>query len=278
MKSLRARSSDGLELEVSAWRTDGRPVLFVHGFSNDRFVFEDVARALSAEARPIAHDLRGHGDSDWSIPRRYHLHDHAGDLWAVLEALELDRVALVGHSLGGNVATLFAARHPERVEALVLVDTGPSLSADAWRWASADVSELARAYDSIAEYRRLLAFAYPMGSEAALDRMARTSLFRRRDGRYEPKLDPALLDLLGSEDQLQQIEAELWDALAKLRCPVLLARGERSAMLSPDVARRMTRQVLCHGRLVEIPGAGHAVAIDSPAALAREIDAFLARP
>ena len=275
MSDSRVQGRDGLGLAVTSFREDGEPVLFVHGFSNDRFVWEDVALALPPEYRPIAHDLRGHGDSDWSIERRYHLHDHASDVLAVVEGLGLEQVALVGHSLGGNVATLFAARHPERVSAVALVDTGPALSSAAWRWAAADVGELARAHESVAAYRKLLALAYPQGAAAALERMARTSLVARRDGRFEPKLDPVLLELLGTERELRETEAELWDALAKLRCPVLVARGERSAMLSPETARRMAEQVLADGRLVEIPASGHAVPVDNAPGLLRELERFL---
>lgn len=276
MNTARLMTADGIELVLSDHRGEGTPVVFVHGFSNDRSVWDDLALALPAQYRPIAYDLRGHGDSSWSIECRYHLHDHARDLLEVFDALQLERAVVVGHSLGGNVATLFASKHPERVRSLVLVDTGPALGADAWRRASGDVSEQARAYADIGEYRKLLGLAYPIAASAALDRFARTSLVQRRDGRFEPKLDPVLLELLGSERELHETEATLWDALAKLRCPVLLARGERSAMLPEEVARKMVEQVIADSRLVQIPNAGHAVMFDNGPALSAEIESFLA--
>ena len=276
MNTASLMTSDGMELVLTDHRGEGSPVVFVHGFSNDRYVWDDVALGLPAQLRPIAYDLRGHGDSGWSIECGYHLHDHARDLLEVFDALQLERACIVGHSLGGNIATLFASRNPERVRALVLVDTGPALGAEAWRRASGDVSEQARAYGDVAEYRKLLGLAYPMAAHAALDRFARTSLVRRRDGRYEPKLDPVLLELLGTERELRETEATLWDALAKLRCPVLLARGERSAMLPEPIARKMAERVIADARLVQIPNAGHAVAFDNGPALSTEIEAFLA--
>jgi pimeloyl-ACP methyl ester carboxylesterase len=271
----RVTTPDGVELAISDSRREGEPVVFVHGFSNDRFVWEDLAAALPARFRPIHYDLRGHGDSGWSIECRYHLFDHARDLATLFDALRLGRASVVGHSLGGNVATLFASRHPQHVERLVLVDTGPELGAEAWRRASGDVSEQARAYADVAEYRKLLGLAYPLAAGAALDRLARTSLVQRRDGRFEPKLDPVLLELLGTERELRETEAALWDALAKLRCPVLLARGERSAMLPEGVARRMVDEVIADARLVQIPNAGHAVMLDNGSALHAAIAEFL---
>jgi pimeloyl-ACP methyl ester carboxylesterase len=274
---IRLITQDGLELAVTDSRGEGTPVVFVHGFSNDRFVWEDVVCGLPESYRPIRYDLRGHGDSGWSVAGHYHLLDHARDLGEVLDALGLESAALVGHSLGGNVAALFAARRPERVRALALVDAGPALGQDAWRRASGDVSDQARAYAGIGEYRKLLGIAYPLAAPAALDRLARSSLVQRRDGRFEPKLDPVLLELLGTEEQLRETEATLWDALAKLRCPVLLARGERSAMLPEAVARRMVDEVIVSARLVQIPNAGHAVMFDNGPVLGAVLETFLAQ-
>jgi pimeloyl-ACP methyl ester carboxylesterase len=272
---MRLVSFDGVELAVTDVRGEGVPVVFVHGFSNDRSVWDDLASALPDRFRPIGYDLRGHGDSGWSVECRYHPLDHARDLAEVVAALGLERVAVVGHSMGGNVATLFAAKHPKRVRGLALVDSGPALGQDAWRRASGDVTEQARAYESVAEFRKLLGLAYPLAAPAALDRLARTSLVQRRDGRFEPKLDPILLELLGTEDQIRETEAALWDALAKLSCPVLIARGERSAMLPEPVARRMAEEVISDARLVQIPNAGHAVMFDNGPALEAELAQFL---
>ena len=265
---------DGIELAVTDSHGAGAPVVLVHGFSNDRFVWDDLVAAFPNN-RTIRHDLRGHGDSGWSLDCRYHLFDHAADLREVFDALGIERASLVGHSLGGNIAALFAARNSARVSRLVMVDSGPALGVDAWRRASSDVSDQARAYESVAEYRKLLGLAYPLAASAALERLARTSLTQRRDGRFEPKLDPALLELLGTDEELRETEATLWDSLAKLRCPVLLARGERSAMLPEEVARKMTERVISNARLAQIPNAGHAVMFDNGPGLSREISAFL---
>jgi pimeloyl-ACP methyl ester carboxylesterase len=107
---------------------DGEPILFVHGFGHDQNVWDDVVGDLGIPARVLTMDLRGHGRSGWSIEGDYGLEAYAADLARVVDGLGLERVGLVAHSMGGNVATLFAAGAPERVSRFVLVDTGPSLS------------------------------------------------------------------------------------------------------------------------------------------------------
>ena len=266
---------DDLEIRVGTGGGDGPAVLLLHGFSNDRHVWRDVVSELPAGYRTVAPDLRGHGDSGWSIAGDYRPAAIARDLPVLLDALGLERVSVVGHSLGGNVATLFAAEVPARVEALVLVDTGPSLCEDAWRWASGDAAGAARAFDSVDDYRALLALGYPFANEAALDRLARTSLVQRMDGRFEPKMDPLLLERTGSEEDWKDVEAQLWAALASLRCPTLVVRGERSAMFSRDVALEMTGKVLERGTLAAVAGAGHAIPLDAPAALGALVAGFV---
>jgi len=276
IRSHHLTGPDGNQLAATCWRPAGVPVLLAHGFSNDRQVWSDVAASLPGRFQPIAVDLRGHGDSDWSVECRYALEHHAADLEAALVAFgaRATPAAVVGHSLGGNAATLLAASRPDLVRALVLVDTGPSLSQAAWRWSSDDAARTARAWEGPDEYRALLGAAYPTGEAKVLDRLAASGLVRRVDGRYEPKLDPVLLELTGSEDDWSRSEKALWSALCKVQCPTLLVRGSRSAMFDEQTARRMVDVALADGRLVDVP-AGHAVAIDAGARLAAAVAEFL---
>jgi len=261
---------------VSEWRERGRPLLFVHGFSHNRHVWDDLAPALSGAHRPLALDLRGHGDSGWSVEGRYSPTDYASDLPRVLDALEIERAILVGHSLGGNAATLFAAQHPERVSRLVLVDTGPSLSLDAMIHMARDVSGALQSYASVAEYRDTLVSTYPLGSEASLDRMASTGLVRRIDGRFEPRLDPGILSPSTDRADWTSLEQKLWSALRGVRCRTLVVRGGVSAMLSEKAAREMVDAALGDAALANVPNAGHAVMVDDAPALLSAIEKFLA--
>jgi pimeloyl-ACP methyl ester carboxylesterase len=99
------------------------PVLAVHGITANSRAWLAVARALSGRATLIAPDLRGRAASN-GLPRPYGMTEHAADMLAVLDHLGLERSVVVGHSLGAYIVARLAAEHPQRVQALVLVDGG----------------------------------------------------------------------------------------------------------------------------------------------------------
>jgi pimeloyl-ACP methyl ester carboxylesterase len=266
-----------VDLAVDEWRPAGRPVLFVHGFAHNRHVWEGLAGHLAPGLRPIAFDLRGHGDSGWSIPGRYAMDDYASDLPVVLDGLGIERAVVVGHSLGGNAATLFAARQPRRVEALVLVDTGPSLSLGAMIHLARDVSGTLRSYASVDEFHQMLSGTYLQGDRERVRRLAESSLVQRLDGRFEPRLDPGILAGPTDAEAWLRLEQTLWEALDTIRCPALVVRGAVSAMLSEKVAREMSEVRLHDGALVTLARAGHALMLDDGPGLRRALESFVER-
>jgi pimeloyl-ACP methyl ester carboxylesterase len=109
-----------LAVEVIEGRTE--PVLAIHGISSHRRLWNWL-RAESPELTLVAPDLRGRADS-WQLTGPSSVEQHAVDMIAVLDALELDRVHVLGMSMGGFVAVDLATRFPDRVQSLVLVDGG----------------------------------------------------------------------------------------------------------------------------------------------------------
>src|SRR6478735_9939011 len=101
----------------------GPPILFVHGLMSSRRTWADQWVRLAADHRVLAPDLFGHGESAKPLGD-YSLGAHAASLRDLLDALELDAVCVVGHSLGGGIAMQLAYLFPERVERLVLVSSG----------------------------------------------------------------------------------------------------------------------------------------------------------
>ncbi|MFI5706180.1 alpha/beta fold hydrolase [Streptomyces xanthochromogenes] len=96
------------------------PLVLLHALGEDAADWDVVAPVLARSWRVYALDLRGHGRSDW--PGDYSLQLMRDDVLGVLDALALDRVDLIGHSVGGVVAYLFAEEYPQRVDRLVLED------------------------------------------------------------------------------------------------------------------------------------------------------------
>jgi pimeloyl-ACP methyl ester carboxylesterase len=108
-------------LHVHEWGA-GTPVVAIHGITASHLAWATVARHLP-DRRVIAPDLRGRGASS-TLPGPFGMRRHADDIAAVLDGLGIDRVPLVGHSMGAFVALVTANRHPDRVSSLLLVDGG----------------------------------------------------------------------------------------------------------------------------------------------------------
>lgn len=102
---------------------DAEPMVLLHGMRSNGLGWRSVADALAETHRVYLPDLRGHGVSEW--PGEYAFESMRDDVIGFLEALGLDRIVLIGHSLGGTVALLVAEQAPERVARLVLEDSVP---------------------------------------------------------------------------------------------------------------------------------------------------------
>lgn len=278
---------DGLDIHLLEWSREGTPLLFLHGFSNEAHVWDEAAAAVAPYYRTLAMDLRGHGDSGRDPEGRYDYDFHVADVEAVLAALGIERLVLVGHSLGGRIAMRFAGRHPDRLAGLVIVDSAPELdvrgtvriTVDLQRGGASGGDGLS--FASEAEYRDVLRRAYPAVARPTLERMTRHMLRRRDDGRFEPKLDPQWFRLRreADEDAMREREErlarEMWDALAGVPCPTLVVRGAASDVMSPEVADRMVDDVLKHGRLAIVPRAGHSVMLDNPEGFRDALTSFV---
>ena len=117
---------NGFKLHYLDWGNHGRhPIVLVHGSRLHAHVWNHFSRRFSDRYHIIALDQRGHGDSGWAGANGYQMDDFYQDLRAVAEARKLSRFTLIGHSLGGRVSMVYAHRHPETLERLVLVDITP---------------------------------------------------------------------------------------------------------------------------------------------------------
>ena len=150
---------DGIHIQLAVWEGKGKTILCVHGLTANCRCWDLIASELSPEYRVIAMDLRGRGLSD-KPDTGYAVMDHMGDILALLDEQGIASVTLLGHSLGAYISLAFAARYPERVAGLILMDGGGNLEQDRWnRLAQAiapSLDRLGQSYPSFEDYAAAL--------------------------------------------------------------------------------------------------------------------------
>src|SRR5438067_9420519 len=259
---------NGLRLRYLEWGRPGAlPVVCVHGYTSSAEAFNALARRIQDRAHIIAMDVRGHGESAWSQDDAYQYADQAGDLAALVDQLGIERFVLIGTSMGGVIAMVYASQYADRLRGLVLNDIGPEVEAGSSRITGlvrsrpADFASL----DEAMEYRREISpitAARPIEDQ---EETARGVLRQQPDRRWVWKMDPAYIEQRIAHGA--PARPPLWPVLETLPCPTQVIWGTDSDVLSEAQARRMV-EALPKGELVAVPGVGHAPTLVEPAALA----------
>jgi len=259
---------NGLTLSGLEWGVAGRPALcLLHGGSAHAHWFDAVAPAFADRYHVLSLDQRGHGQSQWSATSDYATPDFAGDLLGVMAALGWERMALVGHSMGGHNAMSFGAWHPDRLRALVVVDSRPSMPAERLDRMHRRGHRGPRRHESLERALRSFRLLPPetMADPALLEHIAREGIVER-DGRFLYRFDPACNGARRPTDA--------WPLLDRITAPTLLVRGEHSPVLPREMAREMARRIP-KVRIAEIPGAYHHLVLDAPGEFTSVLDGFL---
>ncbi|MBW3602676.1 MAG: alpha/beta hydrolase [Actinobacteria bacterium] len=241
---------DGQVLRALRWGGRGPLVVALHGITQSAVTFQAMAERLvggsgdagaDSEATVVAPDLRGRGGSA-EVPGPYGMAVHAGDVAALLDHLGADEATVVGHSMGAQVAVVFAARHPARTVRLVLVDGGlplprpPEDQVDATLEAvlGPALERLSRTFSSVEEYldywRAHPAFARPGVWNRHVEACMRYDL----EG-SAPSLRPRVSEETVRADGADTLTSpELDSALRDLACPVTLLRAPRGMLDQPE--------------------------------------------
>ncbi|XRQ05656.1 alpha/beta fold hydrolase [Actinomadura welshii] len=265
----------GRRFYVREWGPpDAPPAVLLHGIIGNSHEWDTVAARLSAGRRVIVPDQRGHGATDWADD--YRAGAFTDDLAALTDALSLDAFDLIGHSLGGIVATLYAARPGSRARTLAVLDIGPETLTDPGVAAAVRemVGGLASAsFQSVDEAVAAWIEAAPRARPAETRRWAAHCLHHRPDGTLGFTFDAArLAQFIDDGPNLR-----LWPALREIPVPALLVRGAESGMLTRECAGR-TVSALPDGRLAEIENAGHDLGVENPHEVAAHLTRFLGIP
>jgi len=234
----------------------GSVIALVHGLGSRPDHWLGTARLLARRHHVLLVDLPGHGLSE--MPNPFSLDRAVDAMEQALDAETSEPVILVGHSVGGLVATRLALEHPERVRALVLVET-----ALAPQFSGHDREALLAALDH--DYRGLLRTAYTAFGRDSAQGLA---LYR----------EVAALDSSAMKRWIRlALTADLSHAVAGLRVPVLAILAERSWPVGEPW--RVTAEALGYARVprlepMRIANCGHFVMLDRPADVARAIERF----
>ncbi|HKC98675.1 MAG TPA: alpha/beta hydrolase [Methylomirabilota bacterium] len=263
----------GMRFHYLDWGTPGRPpVLFLHGGGLNVHTWDLVCAALKPERHCLALDQRGHGDSEWSPVMDYSTESHAADLDSFVDRMGLDRFVLVGMSLGGANALVWAGTHSRRLAGLVLVDVGPETRAAGRAKIQAFTSE-ATPLDSVEAFvNRALAFN-PRRNATLLRRSLLHNLRQMPDGKWMWKYDQRHRGRIDPAANARRREL-LWSAVPGVKCPTLVVRGAESDVFHDEDAEKLSR-ALPDGRWVKVEKAGHTVQGDNPAGLLVPLRAFL---
>ncbi|MGH9808996.1 MAG: alpha/beta fold hydrolase, partial [Terriglobia bacterium] len=121
---------DGIKIHYEV-HGDGPPLILTHGYSSTSAMWTGQVEALSKHRKLILWDMRGHGQSDYpESPSAYSEALTVGDIAALLDAVGIRKAIVGGLSLGGYMSLAFYRAHPERVSALLIIDTGPGFKKD----------------------------------------------------------------------------------------------------------------------------------------------------
>ena len=260
-------AGDGRRVSALVWGDAEPEIVLVHGGAQNAHTWDTVALALD---RPlVAVDLPGHGRSDWRDDRRYWPADNANDVATVMRALAPSVDLVVGMSLGGLTSIALAARDPELVPRLMLVDVTPGVDREKAAPIAAFVAgpERFESFDEILE--RTIAFN-PTRTESSLRRGILHNAREQDDGSWTWRYDRWRL---GEGEDIPDF-GPLWDDVSKLSMPLMLVRGADSGVVGDeDVAELRRHQPGVRVEVVE--GSGHSVQGDRPVELARLIEGFL---
>ena len=268
-----------MRLHYLDWGGKGLPtILFLHGGALTAHTWDLVCLALRDEYHCIALDQRGHGDSDWapvdeSGGADYSIGAQLADTKGFVDKLGLDKFILVGMSLGAINSLAFAIAHPERLNALVIIDAGPEMR----RPGSSRIRDFVNDSEHLVSVEAIIERALefnPRRDPTILRRSLMHNLRQQPDGSWKWKYDRRRFQRLDHEAHRAE-RAALADGLARITCPTLVVRGGESDVFHEEDAERLAAR-LPNGRRVTVPRAGHTVQGDNPKDLVAELRRFLA--
>jgi pimeloyl-ACP methyl ester carboxylesterase len=265
---MKRTAGAGVELALAVWEGKGETILCVHGISGNCRCWDHVAEALAPRYYVLAMDLRGRGLSE-KPASGYSVSHHCRDIHDLLKHGNIDQVVMLGHSLGALIGLEFAAKFPESVGRLILVDGGGQLSAE----------QRKKVFVGIQPTLDRLGQIFP-SNEAYLNLMKHNPLLQP----WTPMLEDYYLYELEEADggvrsrvKAEHIKEEaenlsgydVTEFYSRIKCPVLILRAPEGMttpdnILLPEAALGKMLQEIPDARYVDIPGSNHYTIVMQP--------------
>jgi pimeloyl-ACP methyl ester carboxylesterase len=267
---VRVRTDDGVEL-AAVVEGSGPGLLLVHGFGGAKEDFADHIPRLARDHTVVAFDHRGHGESDKPADvAAYSLERLRADTMQVADSAGLDTFRLLGHSMGGMVVRRLAVRSPDRVEALVMMDTspGPIPGFDPELMEIAAAHALEHGKDALRELLDMAKTLNTPAYERCLEERPGYAEFEAKKWNDLSEVMWAVMvrELANQTDDL--------DAMRTLTRPVLVIVGEQDRPFV-GVSRKMAGAIP-NASLVIVPNAGHSPQFENAAVWIDALTRFLA--
>jgi pimeloyl-ACP methyl ester carboxylesterase len=259
-------------LSALVWGEGPPEAVLLHGGAQNAHTWDTVALALG---RPlVAVDLPGHGHSSHREDHRYWPADNAAAVEVAVRELAPDARITVGMSLGGLTALALADRAPDLVRTLVLVDVTPGVN----REKSTAIAQFIDGPEYFASFDEILQRTIqfnPTRTESSLRRGVLHNAIELPDGRWRWRYDlPRRGTGEGDDGSIMPGIDELWDAVGRLKAPLVVARGGVSPVVDDaDIAEVLRRKP--DARVEVFDGAGHSIQGDKPIELARLLESLL---
>lgn len=288
MSSSGFQRVNGLKLWVHRFREESAPpsgltIVLLHGFLDAGGTWDLVAPRLARGGHDvIAPDLRGFGQSDFlGAGGYYHFPDYVADLAELVDALAPRRLAIVGHSMGGTIAALYAGAHAGRVERLALLEgmgpmaTEPSIAVDrmvAWLRTLREVGRVPKPLSSLQEAIERLSLHHPRVPREVIESRARLLTRADDNGRLVWAYDPLHRTTAPTPFHVESFK----EFLRRIDCPTLVVGGGPTGWHPTDEEDRIA--CLPHPVRFELPHAGHMMHWTEPGPLGERLAAFFAEP
>ncbi|MFQ5652844.1 MAG: alpha/beta fold hydrolase [bacterium] len=247
------------------------PIVFLHGITTFGHYFDETVKHLNLHNSIYLMDLRGHGKSDPG-EGLYKINSYLEDIHFFLQFIICKPVHVVGHSLGGRIGIALSATQPELVASLAIIDVAPSVDQRGFARLFNAITKMPRPFRNLDHVYEFFTTTWGGAQDLFIELMVKYGMITHSDGTISPRFDPPIFSL-PPEVLISEIQ-ELWECCAKISLPTLIARGENSDVLSPEIAERL-QKAIPGARVSLIKGASHSVPADAPVQLAEVLNGFI---